>query len=93
MPLTAEQEKAGTRQLRQWLENDQRLVCLPSGCSDFGIPEYQSPVESANEQVTFRDLSRAVACHVDLAKKYFILVRPPGQCYNPQRCLICVVSD
>lgn len=78
MPLTAEQEKAGTRQLRQWLENDQRLVCLPSGRSDFGIPEYRSLVKSANAQVTFRDLSRAVGCHVDLAKKYCILVRPPG---------------
>jgi hypothetical protein len=65
MPLTEEQEKAGTRQLRQWLENDKRLV------SDIYGSEHARPprVIKTDHQVTFRDVSRAVGCHVDSAKK------------------------
>lgn len=59
MPLTAEQQKAATRKLKVWLENDRQIV-------------------------TFRQVSREIGCHVDLAKKYVKLPNSNATLYTSQ---------
>jgi hypothetical protein len=50
MSISAQQQKDGNRKLKQWLENDKKVV-------------------------TYRDISREIACHVNHAKKYVFLIR------------------
>jgi DNA polymerase delta subunit 3 len=50
MSISAQQQKDGNRKLKQWLENDKKVV-------------------------TYRDISREIACHVNHAKKYVLLIR------------------
>jgi DNA polymerase delta subunit 3 len=48
MALSEEQSKAGNRRLKQWIENDKKVV-------------------------TYRELSREISCHVNLAKKSVLI--------------------